>query len=281
MSWTGTDGSVWDLRSGPVRTTIAGIKGLGMPDLSDQTKETAMRDGQILTGWRIKPRAVWLPLRFKDAAATDVEGLQRAFWRSMAIGQTGTLTVTDGAGATRSLKLRFQDDGGLAYRLDPYLITDAIGVTMVADQPWWEGPAVTSFYSLATGGLQTFFGDGAGATPFYIIAAQGGAASVLANPGDQPAWVEWTVAGPSTSVRLGVDGHFVGGPIVVGAPNLLRIETDPLRQLAFLDGVKITRQLTEVDFAPIPVGASVPVSITIVGTGLVTATIKPRYARAF
>lgn len=280
IKWVGTDGSVWDLRGGPVRTTLAGIQGLAMPEVDDQVRETALMDGQRLTGWKLKPRSVWLPLKFHDVANTDVEGVQRAFWASLAIGQVGTLTITDGSGATRSIDLRFQDDGGVSYGLDPYIWHAPFGITFVADSPWWYGPAQTSYYSLGDTATQTFFGNGAGAPTFYILPNQGASATTLNNPGDQPAWIEWTIQGPLTAFRLGVDGHFVGGPIAVPTGSLLTIETDPLRQLAFLDGTKVTRQLTEVDFAPIPVGTTVPVSIDVTGLGKLTATIYPRYARA-
>lgn len=279
ITWNGTDGSVWNLRTGPVRLTTAGVKGLGSGNLADQTSETALQDGQRLNGWRLKEREVWLPLHFKDAGAVDVEGVQRAFWQSMAPGQLGTLVVTDGDGATRQLGLRFQDDGGVAYSLDPSVLHEAVGVTLVADQPWWEGPALTTFYGLEDGTGQSFFGTGA--TPFYIGSAQGSGTRTLANPGDQPAWVTWTVSGPTAQVRLGVDGHYTGGAIVVGQGSVLTVETDPLRQLAWLNGVKVTRQLSEVDFAPVPKGATVPIYISVIGTGLVTATIKPKYMRAF
>lgn len=281
IEWTGTDGSTWDLLGGPVRTTAAGIKGLSMPEVEEQGKTTALRDGQRLTGWRLKPRSVWLPLRFKGEAATDVEGIQRNFWRSMAIGETGTLTVTDASGATRSLGLRFQDDGGMAYRTDPYLLSDAFGLTMIADQPWWEGPRVEFAYSISGGGaLPTFFGNGSGATPFYIVPAQGGDTDTITNPGDAPLWVEWELQGPFTYFRLGVGGHYVGGSIEAIAGQTLLVETDPLRQLALLDGVKVTRQLTEIDWAPIPRGDPSTLEISVVGAGLVIARVTPRYARA-
>lgn len=279
--WTGTDGSVWDLRRGPVRFTTAGIKGLGMPDFTDQVRQTALQDGQTLLGWKLKPRDVWLPLRFKDAAAVDVTGMQRAFWASMAIGRQGQLTVTDDDGGVRSLGLRFQDDGGVSYRLDPSILSDAFGITMVADQPWWQGPPVQSSYTQG-GAIQTFFGNGAGATPFYIIAATSGAARTIDNPGDAPAWIEWTLDGPATAFRAGVNGHYLGGPLVVSAGQQLVVETDPLRQVAFLNGDKVTRQLTEIDWAPIPANSTgVPLDLSITGIGLLTATVTPRYARAF
>lgn len=282
ISWLGTDGSVWDLRGGPVRITPGGMAGLAMPVLEDQTKATAMQDGQLLTGWRIKPRPVWLPFKFAGSANIDVEGVQRAFWRSMAIGETGRLTVTDSLGATRSIGLRFQDDGGLAYRLDPSVLTDAFGISFVADQPWWEGVPVVRSYSLGQSLTPLgFFGDTGGATPFNITRSQGSTTATINNPGDDTAWIKWEIQGPATAVRLGVDGHYVGGPIAVSLGALLSIESDPRRQLAYLDAVKVTRQLTEIDFAPVPKGASVPLSIDITGTGVVTATIVPRYARAF
>lgn len=275
----GADGSTWDLVSGPVRTTVAGIKGLGMPEVDDQTRQTALQDGQTLTGWRLQPRTVWLPLKFHAEANVDVEGVQRAFWRAVPIGEIATLIVTDGSGATRSLGIRFQDDGGIAYKVDPYLYSPTFGVTFIADRPWWEGPAQTTYYSLGEAGAVDFFG-GTGGPPFFISSSQGSGSSTLSNPGDQPAWIEWTVSGPISDFRAGVSGHYVGGPIAVGAGNLLRIETDPLRQVAYLDAVKVTRELTEIDWVPVPRGSSVPIDISLVGSGIVTATIRPKYARA-
>lgn len=280
ISWTGTDGSVWDLVTGAVRLTPGGLTGLGMPLPSDQVQETALSDGQRFTGWRLPARPVWLPLKWSYEAQGDVEGVQRAFWRSVAIGDTGTLTVTDGSGATRQLGLRFQSDGGYAMRLDPYVRADAFGLTFVADRPWWEGPTQGGAYSLGAASPETFFGDGAGGTPFFIVPAQGAQESEFTNPGDTPAWLTWTLTGPFTVFRAGVAGHYLGGPIAVGAASVLVIETDPLRQLAFLDGVKITRQLTEIDWAPLPRGVNTGVDVSVVGTGLISYTFRPRYARA-
>lgn len=279
--YTGTDGSVWDLKRGPVRLSTGGLKGLGMPDFSDQVRETALQDGQTLLGYKAKPRTVWLPLKFKGAAEFDVAGVQRSWWAACAYGLYATLTVTDDLGGVRTLSIRFQDDGGIAYSLDPSVQSDAFGLTFIADQPWWQGPAQSSFYTQA-GTTHTFFGDGAGATPFYIIPATSGAARTIANPGNIPAWVKWTLDPPMTAFRAGVNGHYVGGPIGISAGHELVVETDPLRQLATLDGTTIvTRQLTEIDWAPIPAKATAtPLDLSVTGTGLITATITPRYARA-
>lgn len=279
--WNGTDGSVWDFVGGPVGMTLGGIKGLGMPDVDDQVRETALRDGQTLTGWKLKPRRVWVPLRFRQDAEQDVEGVQRAFWRSMEIGVAGRLDVTDDDGAVRSLGLRFQDDGGMSYRLDPHVLSEAFGVTMVADQPWWEGETQEFAYAVPTA-TESFFGGAgspSGATPFVISAGGGQDDATLTNPGDAPAWLEWEVDAPATAFSLGVDGHYVAGTINISTGSLI-IETDPLRQIATLNGVRVTRQLSALDWAPIPKGATLPIEITVTGTGIVKARLTPRYARA-
>lgn len=278
LEWIGTDASVWNLSSGPVRMSMAGVKALGMPVADFQTQQTAASDGQRLTGWKLQPRAAFLPINFKDAAAGDVEGIQRAWWRSWEIGKYGTLKVTDDLGGIRMLDLRFVDDGGLALPIDPHLWHPTVGMNAMADRPWWYGPAETFAFSLGSTATETFFGNGSGATPFYILPAVGGAAATIENPGDAAAWVEWHLEGPFTAFRLGLDGHYVGGPINVSTEEVV-IFTDPLQQYVTRDGVVITRQLTEIDFAPLPPNTTLPVSVEVTGVGTATAIVIPKYAR--
>lgn len=279
--WTGTDGSRWDLLNGPVRLAAAGVQGFGLPELDEQVKQTALMDGQVLQGWKVKPRNVFLPLRFDDVANTDVEVVQRAFWKSCALGASGTLTVTDASGAVRSIALRVQDDGGLAYSLDPYYRTDVFGVNFIADDPWWYGPTRSTVFSLGTDTQNTFFNNGAGAPQFYILRSVANSSSTLTNPGEQPAWITWNIAGPMTAFRIGVNSRYISGSFTVASGSTLTIDTNPTRQVAFLNSTKVTRQLTEVDFAPIAASATAPVDIFVNGTGTVTALFRPKYSRAF
>lgn len=157
----GPTGNTYDLRRGPVRLSDEGVKGFGLPDFDEQVVTSPLRDGQRYIGFKLKPRIVFIPFRFKGAAANDVHGLQRAFWRDVAIGNRVSLRVTDNLGGVRYLSLRVQDDGAKAYKFDPYdLDPESIGLTFVADQPWWQSDPTEFIYQVNTGAGRNFFGGG-------------------------------------------------------------------------------------------------------------------------
>lgn len=286
ITWTDTNNVTWDLINGPVALMNSGIQGLGMPQAFDTTSQTALVHGQTFQSWRLEPRSIFMPVTFRDDAELDVNGVQRAFWDGLSLGNYGTLSVTDSNGAVRSIQARFVDDGQVSFTIDPYADTNAFrpyGISLVADDPWWRGPVQSFSFGLGPEGTATFFGNGSSATPFYIVKSTGGVDSTLTNNGDQDAWITWTIQGPMTSFDLEIGGHHIGGPITVDTGDTLTIETSPLNQIAYLgDGTKVTRYLTAADFAPLPAtGAPVNVGIDVVGTGTITASFAPVYWRAF
>lgn len=282
VEWFGTDGSQWDILGGPVRLSMGGASGLSMPEFDFFTQQTPAGDGQRLTGWRMKPRAVFLPFNFKDEANTDVTGVQREWWASWGAGEYGTLRVTDNLGKVRMLDIRFEDDTTLIYEMSPEVYSPPFGINAVADAPYWYGPVSEFHYSVGDEGAETFFGDGAGAPPFYIMQSQGGASSTITNEGDGAGWIELELQGQFTEFRVGIDGHYFGGQINVGAGDTLMVYTDPLKQYAMLNGTDlVTRQLTEVNFTPVPKGSTVPIDFQVVGVGRITARLTPRFNRAF
>ena len=286
ITWTDTNNTTWDLINGPVALMNAGVMGLGMPQAFDTVRQTALVHGQTFQSWRLEPRELFLPITFRDAAELDVNGIQRTFWDGLALGEYGTLTVTDSNGGVRSIEARFLNDGNVAFTVDPEASTHVLrpyGLTLVADDPWWRGPEQSFTFGLGPEGTSTFFGNGSSATPFYIVKSTGGADSTLTNNGDQDAWITWVITGPMTSFDLEIGGHHIAGDITVTSGDTLTIETSPLNQIAYLgDGTKVTRNLTSADFAALPAtGAPVNVGVDVVGTGNITAKFKPVYWRAF
>jgi hypothetical protein len=274
ITWTDTNGEEWDLINGPVALTNAGIQGLGMPITFDTVRQTALVHGQTLQSWRLEPRELFINV------------IQRMFWDGLALGQNGTLAVTDSNGATRSIEARLVDDGSAAFTVDPYVKVQEMrtfGLTLIADDPWFRGPTQSFSFGLGPEGTATFFANGSGATPFNIVKSTGGTDSTLTNPGDQDSWITWTIQGPMTSFDLEIGGHHIAGAITVTTGNTLTIETSPLNQIAYLsDGTKVTRNLTSADFAALPAtGLPVNVGIDVVGTGTITASFAPVYWRAF
>jgi hypothetical protein len=61
----------------------------------------------------------------------------------------------------------------------------------------------------------------------------------------------------------------------------LEIDTNPSVQAAFLDGVDVTAQLTKADFATLPPGEDVTLSLSMTGAGWVEAKFTPKYLRAW
>lgn len=299
--WTGTDGSRWDMAGGLVRASVGGIKGFGMPDPVFQVSKNAGRDGQRLRGVQRNPRTVFVPVRFKDEASTDVLGVQRQFWRSLGLGEYGTITVTTPDGDERMLRCRFEDDGGYAYTLDPFTAhVTTIGLTFTADDPYWYGDRIGTSYSLDPSAQVNFFGGGDPSVtnsgpPFVISASTGTQSYTIDNPGDVDAWPTWAIAGPATSFQVGVAGRLIAASYAIPAGRTLVIDTDPESQSAILvdtdpynrDGsmsnpVRLRFQaFTALNFAPIPRGQSVLLTMTINGAGVVGAWINPRYERAF
>lgn len=276
-----TKGQLWDLINGPVRLTRAGLKGLGLPDIVYFTSESAGLDGERVTGWRLKAREVFVPVRFKDEAMADTTGLQRQFWDGLQINQPIQFVVTDRDGAVRTLTMRVADDGGLAYKMSPDLIhVDSIGLGFTAADPWWYGPTVRTSYTIGSDTGADFFGGDANAPDFNIVSAGGSTSTTMTNPGEEPMWLKWTIGGPSTQFRVGVGGKRISQAIVVPEGQWLVIDTDPRVQTAYLAGVKIPfRSFTELNFAPLPPGTDVPVTIEIVGQGVITAEGRPKYRR--
>lgn len=287
VTWTGWDGSVWDLHAGPVRLA-PGFEGFSMLTADAFVRETAMTDGQFFTGWRATPRPVLFPVLIGQAGtASDWLALETAWWKTMRFDRPGKLSVKSVDGSVRSLKLRFVDDGGMATKRDPS--HDRLTVAplkMMADDPWWTGAMFSQTFD--NGGQPiNFFGAVAGGrgTPFFISKGSTLRAANIENPGDIAVWPKYTITGPTTSFRSVLGGQAVGGPITVVEGQRLEIDTSPQQQVAYLiDGsskTNVTRKLTEFAFARLPDGGSVRLDIQLGGTGAVTLSAAPKYYRAW
>jgi hypothetical protein len=151
-------------------------------------------------------------------------------------------------------------------------------VTLIADDPFWTGESVRRVWA------QSEDVDAFAPVPDVVLnvsSASKLASAAMTNQGDLEAWPVWTVKGPVTSVTVGVDGRTVQWNVALTADDILVIDTDPTIQSAWLNGVDVTSQLGTADFAPIPAGDELPLSLTMAGTGSVEAAITPRYFRAW
>lgn len=286
MSWEGWDGTIFDvLNPGSVFLT-KGIRGLNAPDYTTYRQSSPGLHGSRYRGSRVQAREVFWPMFvYSDKNSQDWLEHDRALWRTLHPDKPGFWTVTATDGTSRRLALRFEGDGGHTSDHDPQQMGwELYGLTLVADQPFWEdtSPIVRSWSGSAT--RKPFFGAGTstGGAPFYISAGSTLSAAKMPNPGDEDGYIKWRITGPTTSVSVGVDGRMIDVPFGLAAGEKLIIDTAPDVQSAYMEatGVDRTRELGEADFAPVPPGVA-PLSLSMFGTGLVEAELTPLHRRAW
>lgn len=216
------------------------------------------------------------------------EPVRRTWAQSTAQGFYNTVPVTftvatDTVGATAhglvaGTAVRFRD------------LTGVTGIT--ADTTYYVAGTVAanSFQVAATAGgavIDLTGTDGAGFVAYQgmpvlrVASASQLSSAKLTNEGDLEAWPVWTIKGPLTSVTVGVDGSTVQWTVALTSTDTLVIDTDPIVQSAWLNGADVTSQLGTADFAPIPAGVELPLSLTMAGTGSVEASITPRFYKAW
>jgi len=281
MSWHGTNGTAWDLCSDESGVRLApGVTGLTTPPRDRYTSQSAGVPGSRNRGGRTAEREVFWPLAVWEQSGTAAWlEYDAAFWASLNPRSTGVWRVTPPSGQWRELTCRPTGDGNKAWDFAPGLVGwTKYGVYLVAEDPFWYGPEITS--PLWTSAAPVDFIPPGGGPPYHPGSATTIDSAKLTNPGDEVAWPTWTVTGPVDSVQVSVDGHSVGyGELIEG--DVLVIDTDPRVQTATLNGVDVTGDLDSYDFAPIPAGETVPLDIVMVGGGTLQASYRPRYDRAW
>ena len=287
-SWTGWDGSQWNLtdHSGSSGVVLADsmLDGLGMPAFERYVDKSATRHGQILRGFNVGARDVLWPLfLYVDEGSDAWVEYDSAFWRSLHPLRTGWWTVQAPGSAPRTLACTFADAPG--YPRDPAEAQWALyAVSLIADDPFWKGVAPSPEFRadqpvnwLGGGPVDE---PGAG-TPLVIGANSNTRSAWISNPGDLDLWVRWELKGPlDAGTRLGVGDRVVTIDVPIADGSTAVIDTDPSVQTIFIDGVEYVPGI-RARFAPIPDGKRVPVVVEISGGGSAIAHIEPRYFRAW
>lgn len=280
QTWTAHDGTVWPLTGTETGVRLRpGARGYSMPLVEDFTDEAAGVDGQFFSGYRVAAREVFWPILIVQGGGSQAWlDYDRSFWRTVQPGRYGTWTVRQPNGQARRLRMRSVSDlepswDHLPGRLDwhPY------GLLFVADDPYWYGQRI-----VVTGedNPPVEFIDPDDSPPFHISGGSSLSGMSIANPGDVDAWPTWTAVGPHTGLTVGVGGRLITCPDL-GEGERLVVDTSPWVQAATVDGVDVTAELGDVDFAPVPPGETVPLFASSSGDGTVTCTVTPRYFRAW
>lgn len=286
MEWIGWDGSRWSLTD-PSQGTVMlpGVRGMNMPPIIHHRAAHASLPGARWRGNSVDIREVFWPIQiYTNMGSLEWLAIDRAFWATMDPKKTGTWVVVQPDGTTRSLKLRFVDDGEQTFQHDPALDGwSNYGITLAAEQPYWEGAPISGLWQ--AGSQNPFFGTGA---PVFTISPSSTIADAkITNPGDVSSYVVWRAYGPITTATVGVNGRNITIPFSIPAGEVLEINTSPSGQIA-LQGpvggpltVDKTPSLGSIDFAPLPAREQSSLSLSMTGTGSIVATFTPLYYRAW
>lgn len=286
LVWHGADGSVWDLRAGPVRLDIeVGVTGLGMLPIEHHSQELPASDGRRWTGWRGLPREIRIPVLMPTGPAWA--NTDRAWWASLRPGTTGRLEVTAPNGPVRWVDARLDGDDDWALTIAPKLFGAYI-VALTADDPWWRSDVQVVDWTAAGGSAErvSFFGEprpsGRRAGPPFVVAGGRSAAVVVTQVGDAPAWPTWVLTGPLSGVSITVDGVVTGLPDVPAGRSLTVDAAPASRSARWSTGANAAGEVSVTGLlTPVPAGGSQRVAVQFTGSGTVSMRLAPRHYRAW
>lgn len=311
MTWTGWDGSVWDLANPDGGIVLERVRGLDAGDSDRFAQASPGVAGSRTTGYQDLERPAFWQLRvWSDVDSKGWQDRYRAIMRTLQRGRVGVWSVTGPDGKTRTLEMEFvSEDVSSLEEYDAPLFgwSQHLLNFTAAEQPFWQGVPVRRTFGSPD--VQDFIPPG-GAPSFYISPGSSAASATLTNDGDVRAWPEWWLYAGTESAALGVDGKVVEVPFEVPAGKLLVVDARPTRRAALqidappaVDGNGIaltdeeveawvdaaveadtaldrTKELGAVAWAAIPDGGRVPLDLTLVGAGAVRVKITPLFHRA-
>jgi hypothetical protein len=301
MTWT-AKGVTWPLTDRSTGIFLKpNVRGLGTISTERHATTSPAVAGSRHEGSSVLDREVFWPLKIYSPEGSVAWMLRdRAFWAGMDPDDTGIWEITHPDGAKRSLVLRFLNDGDHTRRKNPIRLGwDDYNITLLAEQPFWTGePEVQSFK--APPPPEPFFEpDG----PHLINISSGYSVenATIDNAGDVESYPRWYIDGEITSASVGVNGVIVSVPFGVDYGQCLVVDSDPEDLGATLYDITVegmgmkpservfgthlinpvdkTRDLGENDFAPIPAGQQVPLSLTLIGSGVVECLLPSLYRR--
>lgn len=275
----GWDGSTWDLTDGRngVYLQPEGLEGLGMPEIENFSAKSPIIHGEEWEGWRALPRDIFFAVGIFQDSSEEWLDMKKRFWNIFRPGKLVRWEVILPDNETYNLLCRFKGERGSIYSRDPMRIGWAIyGITLYAEQPFWEGTPQTRMWEVGT---NSDFFNGTGGPPFNISSSQSVQNATITNQGDVDAFMRWELRGPFTSATVGLGGltTTVGSAL---STDVIVLDTDPANLSATKNGVDIMGTLGSFEFPPVPPGENIALGLAMSGTGSITATFTPRYLRS-
>ena len=275
VEWIDPRGVTWTLTEG----TEGVLLDAGQSDFHlSPIQHTYVRGGTQWAGSRLERAEPSLRVLVADGkTGAEYYKLADTWWsEANSAHKTGVLRVTRPDGEVRELRCRLRDTPATTWEFDPGSgIRDNPGEAWLLTSPssYWEGPeqSISFGQSAVSGGTTPFYGASGRGWPLYIAPLNTASNLFIANRGQGPQWLTWTLTGPLTSVRFGVEGGVLAYSGSIAAGETVVVTTEPGNRYALEVGSGENRygKISGV-YAPLPVGDRLPV--TIVAEGMTSAS---------
>lgn len=279
VEWIGCDGSVWDLSSGDQGVALHPFtEGMHDPIMTKWSSKARAVPGKRGRGSRTEERPVFWSLKVYHDTSDDWVDTYDRFFSSIHPNRPGIWRVGY-QGVFREIDLTGVYPDGYAFGVHPTVLGWMdINVTLEADQPFWRGAPIKGGPWRAPTPVD--FLDAGGAPPLHISESAAFGSATIENPGDEQAFLVWTVRDALDEVQLGIGDRIIELPFAVADGEVLRIDTDPRNQSAKLDGEDVTALLGLQPIIPVPPGGSVDLHVEGTGAGSIEAELIPLHWRA-
>jgi hypothetical protein len=278
-TWTGWDGSVWNISDpkGGVFLLSKGLEGLHLPEIVNYTSDSPVVHGVQWEGWLATERKVfWNIGVYHDEGSVEWIARNRAFWKTLRPGKTGVWSIELPNGEVRSLTLRLGNTDSHTQTWDPVKRGwDAYAIPLFPEQPFWEAAPVIKQWE--AGEQVNFFGPTGYGPDFFISPSSQLESAIVTNSGDVESYAKWTITGPTDTVEVGVGEDVTPITFVLLEGQELILDSNPLNLIAELNGVDVMEQLPDFGPPPIPPGEDVKLGLSMDGTGKVQVEFTPLY----
>lgn len=284
MTWTSWDGSLFDFTdpTSGVFMVDEDVRGLELHEPERFTSTSPNVPGSQYNGGRIPERDCFWPLFMHGDGLDSIEWLawRRKFMRSLHYRKPGLWSVAQPDGEIRSLECRFRILDSPNRRDPARFGRQKVGVTLVAEWPYWVGTPVTDSWEVKES-PGPFDGPGV----LNIAPGSSMSSASITNPGDEPAWLDWRVDGPSASTVIGVGDDVITVP-ALAAGEWRSLRTHPYgRVMLDQNGDDVTGTLGDSSrFAPVESGEDVALNVEMTGASLgakVAVSLTPQYLEAY
>lgn len=279
-TWVGWTGRSWALTdpAGPV-SKLRGATGFGFADETHYWFDALGVPGSSWEGSRTERGHLFLPMVVRGSDSADFLVQEREFLKTLDPKEVGTMIVTTPDQQARWSRCRYVSGADAPVDVDP-VASCAVryGIGWDRAEPYWHGEDQVATYIVDT--PLPFFAPPGQVPPavLNISSADNIETGTITNPGNVESDPRWRVTGPCTAFAVGVAGAKLSMTVTLTADQSISIDMNP-DQLTILDntGADRWKDLTDVDFAAIPPGFEVPLSMSLTGTGSIELSFPTNY----